>query len=142
MPDERPYDQIHARLLAGDPTAPAELVESIRSPLFEGLRRKYPKLANSELLLDAVTDSLMSYIKRPEQFDPAKRGLLGFLVMAADGDLLNALAKQTRRQRKEVPLEDVELDAIAGKRAAGDADLVAALDAQKTREDLDRLFKN
>lgn len=106
--------EIHERLLAGDVTAPAELAERLLDPLLQRLAKKYPKLPDPDLIPDAVTDALMSYIKRPAQFDPNKRSLLGFLDMAAEGDLRNALAKEKRRRQKEIPLENVELEVAAG----------------------------
>jgi RNA polymerase sigma-70 factor, ECF subfamily len=106
--------EIHERLLAGDVTAPAELAETLLEPLLNRLTKKYPQLPDPDLLPEAVIDSLMSYIKRPVQFDPDKRSLLGFLSMAAEGDLLNALAKDKRRRQKETSLEDVELEVVGG----------------------------
>src|SRR5687768_16136890 len=125
------FARVHARLLAGDPTAPAELIESVGDALAERLARKAPRFANSELITDAVTDSLFSYIRRPEQFDPAKGELLPFLLMAADRDLRNALAKQRRRRGKEILSDDVELEAIAGKKGIGSSDPALAIDVER-----------
>ncbi|MFZ5448916.1 MAG: hypothetical protein ACOZFS_09810 [Thermodesulfobacteriota bacterium] len=106
--------EIHARLLAGEVTAPAELTEALLEPLLQRLAKKYRQLRDPNLLSDAVVDALMSYIKRPAQFDPTKKTLIGFLFMAAAGDLRNALAKDKRLRQKEISLEDVELEVAAG----------------------------
>lgn len=132
--------KIHERLLAGDVTAPAELAEGLIGPLLQRLTKKYPKLRDPDLLYDAVTDALMNYIKRPTQFDPVKRGLMGFLVMAAEGDLLNALAKDKRRRQKEIPLEDVELRVAAGNSEVEEGNSETEPKRRKLREELPQIF--
>jgi RNA polymerase sigma-70 factor, ECF subfamily len=134
--------EIHERLLAEDVTAPAELAEALLEPLLQRLARKYPQLPDPALLYDAVTDALMSYIRRPAQFDPARRGLIGFLVMAADGDLRNALAKEKRRRQKETSLEVVELGVVAGNNKVEEGNSEAETEREKLRQALPRLFVN
>ncbi len=131
---------IHERLLAGDVTAPAELVDILLEPLLDRLTRKYPNLHDPYLLPDAVTDALMSYIKRPEQFDPSKRSLLGFLEMAAEGDLLNALAKDKRRRQKEIPSENVELEVAAGNSEIEEGNPDTESEREKLQQALPRIF--
>jgi hypothetical protein len=109
VPTREWYDIIHNRLLDCDPTAPAELVQNVLDHLVKRLTQTYYYISDSELITDAVTDALISYVKNPNQFNSTKRGLLGYLEMAAEGDLKNALAKARRRQEKETPTEDVEL---------------------------------
>ena len=94
MPADSWYKQIHQRLLRRDPTASAECAEGVIGPLTNKLEGRFPRLRESDLLADAVTDAVFSYLRRPEQYDPTRRGLLGFLGMAAEGDLKNALAKR------------------------------------------------
>jgi RNA polymerase sigma-70 factor, ECF subfamily len=132
--------EIHERLLAEDVTAPAELVEGLLEPLTQRLTKKYPKLPDPDLLYDAVTDALMSYIKRPAQFDPTRRTLIGFLVMAAHGDLLNALAKAKRRRQKEIPLEDVELRGAAGNNEIEAGNPETEPDREKLQQALPKIF--
>lgn len=108
-PDEAWYHQIHERLVARDVVAPAELAETLLVPLVSALRRKYANRRDADLVMDAVADALLDYSKKPQQFDPRKSRLFGFLRMVAERDLLNALAKRQRRTRKEKPLEIVEL---------------------------------
>jgi RNA polymerase sigma-70 factor, ECF subfamily len=134
--------EIHERLLAGDVTAPAELVEALLERLLHRLTKKYPKLGDPDLLCDAVTDALMSYIKRPAQFDPAKRTLMGFLVMAAEGDLRNALAKAKRRRQKEIPLKDVELKVAAGNSELEEENSDTELEREKLRQALPVIFED
>jgi hypothetical protein len=72
---------VHRRLLARDPAAPAQLAKKVMGPLAQSLAHVAHLPDDSEMILDAVTDTLMSYIKRPGQFDPSKRGMWGFLMM-------------------------------------------------------------
>jgi RNA polymerase sigma-70 factor (ECF subfamily) len=132
--------QIHKRLLTEDVTAPVELVDVLLGPLLDRLTRKYSKLHDPYLLPDAVTDALMSYIKCPAQFDPGKRSLIGFLFMAAEGDLRNALAKDKRRRHKEIPLEDVELEVAAGNSEIEEGNSDTESEREKLRQALPRIF--
>jgi hypothetical protein len=132
--------EIHERLLAGEVTAPAELAEVMLEPLLHQLTKKFPQLRDPYLLPDAVTDALMSYIKRPTQFDPTRRSLTGFLFMAGEGDLLNALAKEKRRRQKEIPLEDVELGVTAGNSVVEEGSPETEPERDRLRQELPRIF--
>ncbi len=134
--------EIHRRLLSGDVTAPPELAEAVLEPLLNSLGQRHKNLRNSDLLQDAITDALMSYIKHPAQFDPTKRTLMGFLLMAAEGDLLNALAKEKRRRQKEILSGDVELELAAGNYTAEEGDLETGPEDEKLQQELSRLFKD
>jgi RNA polymerase sigma-70 factor, ECF subfamily len=140
MPIDKWQREIHERLLAEDVTAPAELAEFLLEPLLHRLAKKYPQLHDTDPLCDAVTDALMSYIKRPAQFDPAKRSLIGFLAMAAEGDLRNALAKARRRRQKEIPFKDVELWVAAGNSESESGNSDTEPGREKLRQALPRLF--
>jgi RNA polymerase sigma-70 factor (ECF subfamily) len=132
--------KIHERLLAGEVTAPAELVEGLLELLLHRLTKRYPKLHDPDLLYDSVTDALLSYIKQPTQFNPGKRSLLGFLHMAAEGDLRNALAKDKRRRQKEISLEEVELGGPNGNYELEGENSESQLRREKLRQELPRLF--
>ncbi len=93
---------LHDRLLAGDPTAFAQIAERYLSPLVARLRRKFPA-SDPDLIDHAVMDALLNYRDRPTQFDPTRRTLGGYLLMSARGDLLNSL--------HETRTNFVELDA-------------------------------
>ncbi len=140
MPTESWYKQIHQRLLTRDPTASAECAEGVIGPLTKRLERRFPRLRESDLVADAVTDAVFSYLKRPEQYDPARRGLLGFLAMAAEGDLKNALAKRQSRREMEVSLDDVDLETVGGNRVVGPAEAAGEVDLDKIRSGVSALF--
>jgi DNA-directed RNA polymerase specialized sigma24 family protein len=142
MPMDKWQREIHERLLIEDVTASAELVEALSEPLLYHLTKKYPKLRDPDSLYDAVTDALMSYIKRPAQFDPTKRSLIGFLGMAAEGDLLNALAKEKRRRQKGISLEDVELEIVVGNSEVEKGNSETEPERDDLRQALPRIFKD
>ena len=144
MPTDAWYREIHERLLADDATAPAELAEVVlKEPvlqlLIQRLRRDFPKLNDPDLLYDSIISALMNYLKRPVQFDPTKRSFIGFLAMAARGDLLNAL-RQRRHWKKEISLEDVELLSEAGNNWVGEETCQEGVDSQKMWEEVYKLF--
>ena len=140
MLDDAWYTDIHKRLCEGDSTASAELAEGVMEALVERLSYKYPNLSDTDLPFEAATDALMDYIKRPEQFDPTQRGLFGFLVMAAEGDLKNALARIDRRRDKEIQLEPVEVDELGGNTRNRTDELEGKIDSERMQDALDTLF--
>jgi RNA polymerase sigma-70 factor (ECF subfamily) len=106
--------QLHARLLQLDPVAPAEFAEAFLDELVRRLRAKAGPGYEETLFHDAATDALIDYIQHPSKFNPRKSALLTYLTMAAYRDLLNIIAKEQRRRRHEVQLQDVEETLSAG----------------------------
>lgn len=97
---------LHRLLLNGDSLAPSKIAE-LYFPLLEAyLERGYYKVDN-ELRWDAITQAYFSYIENPNLYNPEKLGLLAYLKMAAEQDLRNALAKQSRRTRNLTSLDNV-----------------------------------
>lgn len=99
---------IHQRLLAGDYTAASELIATYLPILRARLRRRHPEADDEFLVADAATDSLLDYCERPALYDPTQARLLGYLTMAAERDLINALEKRQRLRRKQTSLDNVE----------------------------------
>jgi hypothetical protein len=100
---------LHQRLLDGDITAAAEIAELFMPVVIDKLGRGYPSLDDPHLIDTAVEEALVSYFERPEQYDPAKLDLAGYLRMSADGDLRNLLKKEKRIQSQQSLSEYVEL---------------------------------
>ena len=126
--DER---ELHARLLAGDETAPSDLARAYLGPLTTWLSRAFPR-EDSHLIESVVIDLISALAKAPARYDPERGSLSGYLRMAARGDMQNALRSEQRRTRRQLPLEDVELSQAAGKLLVGSprdpADVVADRD--------------
>jgi|DewCreStandDraft_1066081.scaffolds.fasta_scaffold13459_3 hypothetical protein len=119
---------LHARLLAGDPTAPAELAETSLPRLVARLGRYY-KNVDPQLLESAAIDAVLDLAMHPHRYDPARGRLASYLLMAARRDLLNALQRTQRRAAHERPLTvidpsagDVELASPARNLRASEAD--------------------
>lgn len=109
-------EEVHQRLLRGDPTAPSEAILAYLEPIGRRLKGRYPGVRDETLIQDAVTDALVQYVQFPQRFNPTRSSLLSYLTMAARGDLLNALARERRRAAREVPLETVAEAALARNR--------------------------
>ena len=98
---------LHRRVVAGDPTATVELFEMMLEPLSKFLCRKHTHALDREALYDIAVDALMSYSQSPSKFDPAQAGLFRYLTLIAEGDVLDAIRKRSRRPRVvENPVED------------------------------------
>ena len=100
--------QLHTRLLQLDPVAPADFAEAFLDELVRRLRAKAGSGYEETVIQDAATDALMDYVQHPSKYNPRKSALLTYLTMAAYRDLLNIIAKEQRRRRREVPLQVVE----------------------------------
>jgi hypothetical protein len=101
---------LHQRMLNGDRTATAEIAEIFLPHIAKNLHRRYPQLDDPHLIETATEDAIISYFQRPEQFNPNKRSLGGYLRMSANGDLLNSLDKHKVDATQETLAEIVELD--------------------------------
>jgi len=99
---------LHQRLLDDDVTASAEIAELFMPIVINKLSRGYPNL-DPHLIQTAVEDALMNYFGRPEQYDPAKLDMAGYLRMSANGDLLNLLEREKRVTNQQSLSEYVEL---------------------------------
>ena len=68
----------------------------------------------------AAEEAVLSVIRRPAVFDPARGNLVSFLRMAAGRDLDNLRTKEARRQRNREDRECVELPDHAGNTPTSD----------------------
>lgn len=123
--------KLHQRLLKNDPTAPSELGALVFDLLLKQVAESPAGRKHPDLVPDAVSDALMSYLKRPTQFDPAKRALWGFLTMAVEGDLANAIQSQRRARQRENKAADVaDADPVRNKPMASSATAIATKGAE------------
>lgn len=93
---------VHARLVAGDPTASADLFKMVYGPLIgHALKRHGAFGVDQDRARDLALNALADLVERPEQFDPTKAGsLFGFLCMAVNGDAINAGEMEKNRSEK------------------------------------------
>jgi hypothetical protein len=120
--DDERLAEIHERLIAGRPTAAAELFDEAIEPLTRFVISRYR--SDRFGWDDVAMDVLFELIDRPEAFDPSKRRLFGYLCMKASGDALNAKQKAIRREKTVCPA--VEFDASDGESGASRLQINAA----------------
>jgi RNA polymerase sigma-70 factor (ECF subfamily) len=94
--------ELHNLILKKDDRAFALLCNRYLEDVIQSIRRFNPKINSMDksLIPQVVIDSFYSYFDRPEKFNAAKQSLSGFLIMDAEADLKNALAKQRRLASK------------------------------------------
>jgi RNA polymerase sigma-70 factor, ECF subfamily len=94
--------EVHNLILAKDDRAFAVLCDRYLEDVIQSVRQFNLKihLRDSSLIPQVVIDSFYSYFERPEKFNDAKQSLVRFLIMDAEADLKNELAKQRRLTRK------------------------------------------
>jgi hypothetical protein len=103
---------VHGRLLAGDPTASADLFEFVYGPLIGHAIKKHAAFGMDEdRARDLAVGVLASLVEKPTMFDPQKGSMFGFLCMMLDGDAKNAGRDDANRQEKfsEFAVEVVEV---------------------------------
>jgi DNA-directed RNA polymerase specialized sigma24 family protein len=98
-----------------DPLAASDCAAVFLPVVQARLRASSPGLPE-EFYLEAAGTALLDFLKRPAAFDPARRSLAGYLVMAAAADLKNLLRKEAR-YRPNLRVH-VELDELPGNEPA------------------------
>ena len=126
--------ELHHRLVEGDPLAPSELVGAFSEELVRRVRARAQITNDDFIVYDAVTDALLAYAQQPTKYNPTKSGLLTYLTMSAYGDYLNMLARERRREKREIPLEYVEHRLDAGNNLIEDLLIEDVLDTVMERE--------
>lgn len=106
---------LHRRLLADDPTAPADLASAYLDHLAEWLLARNPRVPDPHLHTEAAGEAIIALIKNPRSYDPARLSLEAYLHMSAQGDLRNLLRKERRHQAHRARWEAVELSPARGK---------------------------
>lgn len=104
-------DRLHADVCACDPTAWSRTFKTLLDSLVDWLGFRWPDLCDSERLHDFAVDSIMSYLRAPDRYDPAQSSLLSYLRMDAHGDLLNERDRlqHAREAEHQVGVEVAEL---------------------------------
>jgi DNA-directed RNA polymerase specialized sigma24 family protein len=108
-PSRHQQDELHQRILQNDPTAFSELCELALPHLASFLHLRFPQ-HESHLCETVVIDLLLDYQARPEQYDPCKLSLFAYLRMAARRDMLNAIDRQSRREKHLTGIEKLVVE--------------------------------
>ncbi|GER83773.1 hypothetical protein KTAU_24100 [Thermogemmatispora aurantia] len=144
-PSTQELEAVYQRLLAQDPTAPDDFAELVLDPLTAQLRLRYASVPDPQLIQDAVTDSVLTFLEHPKRYRPERGSLWHYLMMNAEGDLRNALSRYQREQQRQLPLSSVALPLSAGNssleevRPWQEAEARLALSAPPLQELLQRL---
>ena len=114
-PSSEAINRAYQRMVAGEPDAPADLVELLLEPLIKRLQQKFLRLPDPDLYVDAAIDALFRLVQEPQRFHPDRGSLWNYLLMDALGDLRNAWRKECRRLHREQPLDPVAHNYLDGK---------------------------
>jgi DNA-directed RNA polymerase specialized sigma24 family protein len=110
-PDQAELARLHARLADGSPTASADIAELLYEWLLGQLHAAVA-YASADDVADVAADALVRYLADPNRFRPERgKGLSGYLLMDARGDLLNLL-KSKRQQPAPASLSDAVADRL------------------------------
>ena len=101
-------DLLH-RLRERDPVAPAEFCERFLPVLLADRRWVRGATRDQHVIEEAVHDTLFTFVRRPDAYNPSLSPLISYLRRAARGDLLNILNREGRHAKRRAPLEAVEL---------------------------------
>jgi hypothetical protein len=127
LPDRETECALHQRLLAGDSSAPADVIAAFLNHLIRWITARNCG-ADDHLGIQAAEDALLELVKNPRVYDPGKKSLFGYLCMAASGDLKNALARERRHTSKTIPIESVEHSPGDGKNIGSEDDSLALVE--------------
>ena len=108
---------LHERLLAADPVAPADFFNIVVPILERYLRYRFPSMGpgvDPDIYVTATFDALTDYFKDPQKYDPTRSGLMTYLRLAANRDLQNLLRKESRHAAGRTSLDSVEFDQSDG----------------------------
>lgn len=86
--------ELHQALLNGDAEAPALLAERVVPALRAKLGLLNAKLTDPQIVESAIGQSVATYLRHPEAYDPNRGPLASYLAMDAAGDVKNELEKR------------------------------------------------
>jgi len=109
------------RLLADDAAAPSDLSAAYLDPLAAWLTTRV-RGVDPHLYLEAASQALLDFIKRPTAYRPERQALEVYLRMAALCDLRNLRRSEFRHHQGRVPWNSVEHSEDVGKYLGRDDD--------------------
>lgn len=99
-------EALHADLIAGHPTAPAQLAEFLLPSIYRALKRKFANIKDEHLVQTAANNAVCYYLRSPTRFDPVRGSLVAFVWQRAKSSMLNLLSSSENLSKKK---EFVEL---------------------------------
>lgn len=107
-PERNWQNEQHERIRQQDVIAFAELCEEALPHLLAFLMLKFPQV-DPHAQETAAIDCLLTYRANPQKYDSAQLSLFAYLRMATGRDVLNALDKSRRREKR---LDDIDHPAV------------------------------
>ncbi len=98
---------LHLRLCDSDSIAPADLCRAYLGPLVAWLAARSGRV-DQQICESAAHDALVTYVRNPRTYDPARGDLGAYLRMAARGDLFNLLQREAKHEKGRVAWMGVE----------------------------------
>lgn len=112
LPSPEDERKLHRRLLDGELDATADVAAQYLDPLIAWLKERNDSNIPDECFGEAAEDALLSLIKDPTKFVPARsratQPLFAYLCLSARGDLLNILAREKRQLERQISLDSVQ----------------------------------
>jgi hypothetical protein len=105
--------RLHLRLREDDPVAPADICQRYVPPLCAWLAQQFPTV-DPHFRQSAVHEAVITYLQRPQAYQPERADLAVYLRLAARRDLSNLRRGEGRHNRQRVPFAVVELGAEHG----------------------------
>jgi len=109
--------KIHNLILAKNDLALAKLFDLYGESIIGSLKKWYSQVAatDEDLIKAAVYEAFSGYYQNPNTFNPDLNGLLRFLEIAAERDLINSIKKEKTYRLGLINIsEGVELEELIG----------------------------
>jgi hypothetical protein len=124
---------LHLHLSDLNPVAVADVCQAYVNPLIHWIAVKFAGV-DSHLQITAVHEALMSYVQKPGAYDPKRGDLAKYLRMAARGDLINLLKRESRHHQGRVNWAVVEDVAEDGNISGADDPSVQVSQAEERQQ--------
>lgn len=133
--------QFHQRILArNDPIVWDQLATRLYPILVQELTNRMYQGTDSMLIEEAVGEAFLNYCQNPSRYNPSLSTLKSFLLMEAEHDLKNALARERRQTQYQVPLGSSYNDGVEQDIIDESQDLDAHVQVNELRERILRVF--
>jgi len=106
---------LHQRLLAEDPIAPSDLAVTYLDGLTHWLVTHNSSALDPHTCATAAADAIITLIKNPHTYHPARAGLEAYLRMSAQRRLQNLLRSERRHSSRKATWDAVEVSPEMGK---------------------------
>jgi hypothetical protein len=114
LPERRQELELYRRLVAEDPTAPADLASGYFDHLVHWLIEHNSRSIHRDLYSQAADDAITALIKNPLSYKPSRKRLAIYLRISAQRHLQDILPQQNPHRRGRQKMNFVEFSQNAG----------------------------